>query len=386
VASQSIHAAPLAPMRFPARLPLLDAYILREMAAPFSFALAAFFLFWFLNIFFLAAQYIINAHANPLVVFKFLLFRIPQSVQYAFPFACLLATLLGFGRLVADHEVTALRTAGVKLTRIARTPLALGFAIFVFTAIVNDSLVPGSVAMSTRTFYQMIYNTSSLPVVPQFFRKDPATGQVFYVGDVEPDQRTMDNVMIFSPATNSAFREVINAEKAHFEGRNLVLQGARIVRFRPSGGLESAAIASRPIVVPLPMQESADQFLASGDEADPFMMSSKNLKSQIDSMENTGQGGRSLQLLKLNFADRLSFPFASLIAVIIALPLSVMFGSKGRALGFGISILVFFAYYLIYAAAQALGSSGVLNPFFAAWIPNVLAGASGAALFWRTER
>jgi lipopolysaccharide export system permease protein len=378
-------AAPLAPLQPRLRLPILDSYIIKEMAGPFAFALAAFFLFWFLNIFFLAAQYLINAHANPILLLRFLIFRIPQSVQYAFPFACLFATLSGFGRLVADNEITALRTSGVTVARIARTPLILGIVMFLFTYWVNDTLAPRSVELSTRTFYQIIYNTSSLPVVPQFFRKDPNTQEVFYVGNVEADQRTMDTVMIFSPATNSSFRQVINAEHAFLDGRDLVLQTARIVRFKPNGALDSAIVATDPIRVPLPMQESSDTFLSSGDETDPYMMSSDKLKTQINAMQSTGQGGTALTKLKINLADRLSFPFSSFIAIVIALPLAILFGRKGRQLGYALAILVFFVYYLIMSASEALGSGGVIAPFVAAWMPNLIAGLAGALLFWRTE-
>src|SRR5271166_1096903 len=112
-------------MRSPIRPPILDSYITRELAGPFMFALAGFFVFWFINIFFIAADYLINAHASPILVLRFLLFRIPQSVPYAFPFAMLFGTLLGISRLVADNEITALRTSGVQIARIARTPIVL---------------------------------------------------------------------------------------------------------------------------------------------------------------------------------------------------------------------------------------------------------------------
>src|ERR1700760_1287530 len=73
------------------RLPLLDGYLLREMVGPFLFAFGAFLLFWALNIFFLAADYIINQHAPFFLVLRFVVFRIPQAIPMAFLFACLFA-------------------------------------------------------------------------------------------------------------------------------------------------------------------------------------------------------------------------------------------------------------------------------------------------------
>src|ERR1700736_4121876 len=94
------------------RLRILDSYVLREVAGPFAFALGAFFLFWFANIFVLAADYLVNKNAPIFLVLRFLLFRVPQATPMAFPFACLFGVLLAFGRLVADNEINALRTSG----------------------------------------------------------------------------------------------------------------------------------------------------------------------------------------------------------------------------------------------------------------------------------
>src|SRR5580692_11856912 len=179
------------------RLPILDSYLLQEMIGPFFFALGAFLLFWALNIFFLAADYIINQHAPFFLVLRFVVFRVPQAIPMAFPFACLFASLLAMGRLMGDNEVTALRTAGIPVMRIALSPLLFGGMMFLIAYLMNEYVAPASVELSTRTSYQIIYHTNSLPVEPQFFRKDPDTGNTFYVSQVAPDNKTMMDVQIF---------------------------------------------------------------------------------------------------------------------------------------------------------------------------------------------
>ena len=366
------------------RLPILDSYILRELAGPFGFSLAAFLLFWIVNIFFLAADYIINAHAPPILLLRFLIFRVPQCTPYAFPFACLFGTLLAFGRLAADNEITALRTSGVSFLRICTTPLIVGLAMFGLSYYINDTIAPKAVEMSTRTFYQIVYHTEELPILPQFFRKDDATGNVFYVGNVELDHKTMDDVMIFEQATNSPFRRVINAEKAVVVGQTLHLIDARVTEFKPTGEF-NGGIKSNSVDIALPLGETIDQFLNTAQN-DAYTMNSKELSGQIKAMQNTGQGGQALDVLKITLAQKLALPFASMIAVILALPLAAAFGKKGRTLGIALSILLFFIYYLIMAAFAALGKNEALNPYLAAWIPNLILGVAGAIMFRRVER
>src|SRR5215469_8458642 len=109
------------------RMSILDRYLISEMVWPFVFAFLAYLLFWALNIFFLAADYIINQHAPFFLAMRFVVLRIPQAIPMAFPFACLFAGLLGMGRVMGDNEVTAMRTSGIPIWRIALSPLICGF-------------------------------------------------------------------------------------------------------------------------------------------------------------------------------------------------------------------------------------------------------------------
>jgi lipopolysaccharide export LptBFGC system permease protein LptF len=219
------------------RLPILDGYLLREMTGPFMFALGAFLLFWALNIFFLAADYIINQHAPFFLVLRFVVFRIPQATPMAFPFASLFAALLAMGRLMGDNEVTAMRTAGIPVMRVAFSPLVFGALMFAGAYAINEWVAPRSVDLSTRTFYQIIYHTDALPVEPQFFRKDPDTGNTFYVTQVASDNKTMLDVQIFKPAKYGMWNETLQAKTATVLGSSLVLHDVVDTRYNNDGFL-----------------------------------------------------------------------------------------------------------------------------------------------------
>jgi lipopolysaccharide export system permease protein len=382
-----VRATPLARLPIRLRLPILDAYILRELIAPFVFAFGAYLLFWFVNIFFLAADYIINAHAPIFLVLRFLLFRVPQSTPLAFPFACLFASLLAFGRLAQDNEINALRTSGVPFVRICRTPLLCGMAVFALSYLVNENIAPITTDLSTRSFYQIIYHTTELPIVPGFFRKDDSTGNVFYVGNISSDKHTLSNVMIFENAATTPYKTVLNAATANVAGSTLHLVKARVTQFKPTGEVNGTSVIE-DVDIGLPLGETIDQFVNTTTN-DPYTVNSKQLRSQIDAMQATGQGGQSLDVLKITLAQRLAFPFASFIAVLLSLPLAATIGKKGKnlgaALGIALSIILFFIYYLMMSAFSALGKNEALNPYLAAWLPNIIMGTAGAIMFRRVE-
>jgi len=368
-----------------ARLPILDAYILRELAGPFSFGLGAVYVFWFANIFVLAADYLINKGAPAFLILRFLIARMPQATPMAFPFACLFGALLAFGRLTADNEISALRTSGVSFLRICRTPLLVGGVMFLISFGVNEKIAPPAVDLSTRTFYQIIYRTATLPIEPHVFRNDPVSGRTFYIDSVDPNGRTMHNVMIFEQSHDSPFLELTTARTAVIQSGFIVLQGAIQTRVLPNGTVQTLTIAAHDITVPLPLGEGGENFLSQAYN-DPYAMDTKHLSQQIAYRKLTGAAGSDLAGLEITLAQKYALPFASFIAIVIALPLAVRFGKRGRTLGIALSVVVLFAYYILSAVGAAFGKNGALTPWIAVWLPNAIIAAGGGYLILKEDR
>ena len=301
------------------------------MVGPFLFFFAAFFLFWALNIFFLAADYIVNQHAPLVLVAKFVVFRMPQAIPMAFPFASLLAALLAMSRLMADSEITAMRTSGIPILRIARAPLLFGVAMFVIAWTSNEFVAPPSVDISTRSFYQIIYHTDALPVEPQLFRKDSATGTVYYVTQVAPDNKSMDDVQIYKPAHGSDLSETLQAKSATVDGNVLVLHDAIATTFDANGNFVEQKHVDG-VRIGLPLGETMADFVSTTTN-DPWTMNSAKLGAEVNALKTQGIGGTALGSLEINLADKLSWPFGSLVAIVVAIPLALRFGKRGKDAG-----------------------------------------------------
>ena len=301
----------------------------------------------------------------------------------AFPFAALFATLLAMGRLMGDSEITAMRTAGVSIRRFAITPLLFGVVAFALAYLMNEYIAPIAVDQSTRTFYQIIYHTSSLPVEPQFFRKDPDTNSVFYVTQLLPDNKTMQGVQIFRPGRTGWWNETVQANTGTLENGRLVLHDAIQTRYNEKGYVV-AQQRIKKMYIGLPLGETAAQFMSTAN-SDPWTMNSKALGSQVNALKSQGIGGTALANLEINLADKTAWPFACVVGVILSLPLALRFGKRGRMVGMAMAIGAFFAYYLLVSAFAALGRNNAFPPTLAAWIPNIAFGVAGVFLLWLEE-
>jgi lipopolysaccharide export system permease protein len=365
------------------RLTILDSYVLRELLGPFVFAFAAFFLFWAFSLILSSFDFLINQHAPVFLVLRFVVLRIPQSLSMAFPFATLFAALLAMGRLIGDHEVIAMRTSGISLWRLCATPLIFGAVCFVLALASDEYITPKAVALSERTFYQIIYRTAAIPLQPQFFNKDPDTGNVFYVGQISADGKTMEDVKIFKPGHATPWNETLEAKTATIDESKIVLNDVLQTRYN-NDGYETSQSRIKKITMGLPLGDEAAQFTSSMN-SESSAMNAKQMESQVRQMQAQGIGGSTLGTMQVQLADKIAYPFAAFVSVLIALPLAIRFGKRGRMLAMAIAILVFFIYYMLTFAFSALGRNGLVNPTLAAWAPNAMIGALGALLLAMEE-
>ena len=104
-------------------------------------------------------------------------------------------------------------------------------------------------------------------------------------------------------------------------------------------------------------------------------MDNGELRSQISSLRR-----KHLPFPQLSCEMHLRWALAvtPFLFVLLGIPLAIRVHRGGRSIGFGISLVVMVAYYVLLMGGTGVGQRGVWPPWLAVWLADViLAGVAG---------
>jgi lipopolysaccharide export system permease protein len=83
---------------------------------------------------------------------------------------------------------------------------------------------------------------------------------------------------------------------------------------------------------------------------------------------------------------KITFPFANFILVLIGIPLAANPRRSGPSVGFGLSIIISFIFFVLIRTGQSLGNNGKIPPLLAASVGDIFFLLVGAALFFKARK
>ena len=126
-------------------IPLIDRWIIGQILPPMVFAISAFTVISLsVGVMFDLIRKIVEFGLPLLLALKVLFYSLPSFLVLSFPMAVLLSTLLAYGKLSSNSELLALRSLGIKTSRIVLPALVLSLFMTFLTFYFNNSLVPNA--------------------------------------------------------------------------------------------------------------------------------------------------------------------------------------------------------------------------------------------------
>ena len=342
---------------------ILDKYILRRFCATLGYTIVAFvFIVIFVDMVGNLGKFI-DRDVPQIVILKYYSFYVPYILVLALPIAMLLASLFSVGQMAKYNELTAIRSAGISLTRILLPVFLASVFISALAIGIGEMVVPPANQRKTNITNQYLESgrSRSPTSVTDIFWRDKTNRRLF-IGRYETRTKTAHKISIQTLDGNQIVERIDAPEMRWQDSTWVLLRGYRRTfsnkqeKAEPFEELSDDNIDIKP-------EKLAESKIAPED------MSFQELRVFTDEVLRNG-GDPNRWLVDLHF--KLSIPFANFIMVLFGAPLASRKRNSNAVFGFIISLLVCFLYYGSNTLVKTLGQNGDFPPLFAAWVTNLV--------------
>jgi len=365
------------------RLRILDKYIFREVAMTFAFSICAFSaVFIGSGTLFKIARYITDYGASLEAVVKIFIFGLPGVVIWTFPMSMLLATLLTFGRLSGNSEITAMKSCGISFSRIAMPAIVMGFIVSMGAIAFNEYVVPWANTAYRNVLYYEIEGNNGMKSQEHIILKEingDMIQRLAYARRYDAEVQQLQGITLQEFGSDGKVTHVENADYAEWNGNIWTMHNGVIYDIASDESQSEHMVRFKTQVLPI----SANPHQIVREQKDPEELTMKELRAQIDIMKTQYVDTNKLEA---ELYQRVTVPMASLIFALVGVPLGLQPTRNSSSAGFAMSVIIIFVYYALMTMGNALARSGALPPLLAVWLPNLIGLVAGAFLIKRAAR
>lgn len=362
----------------------LRRYILREVGAAFVAGLGI-FTFVLLVARILELVDLVLARGVPakkvLLLFAYIL---PSFLELAIPMAVLLASVVAFGRLATDGELTGIRAAGIEVTSLLRPVLTFGIAVAILTFSLAAYASPWANRRIQDTLYDIAKTRATAALRPRLFNSTFG-GMIIYVDSLDQEQGLMKGILLSDERENYRRTTIFAAA-----GRLVTNEKLKAVYLRLLDGTSLSYHAAQEsydktefqsLEVNLDLEKDMPEIRA--EETGPQHLDWPNL---LDAKRARVRAGETTLEEDIEIQRKFALAAAGLLLGLVGVPLGIQRSRAVRARGMAVSIVVILLYYILLSTGVTLVRSGALGPVAAMWMPNVVVAVLAVYFMRRVSR
>jgi len=357
---------------------ILTRYFLREFLKILFLCLATFVALYLIGDLFNRIEDILAHKISFSLVIQYFLCGLPLIIHQLCPLAVLLSTFITIGLFVRNQEITALKAHGISLYRVLNIFILISAGIFVLSLVMQQYLIPKSTTRFREIRLVNIKGKSRSKVINTTSFWYRAQDGVYNIEFFNPEKNSLNKVSIMY--LDDAFRaqEAIYAKTGQWNGKTWTLYNGMERQFHPDGNQTAIPFKQKAIS----LHASPEDFHVSRKTGDE--LSFTDLWSLLKQIRRSGYSSTSYAV---DLQTKVSYSFINIIMAILGIPFALMIGRSGSmALGIAVSTCLGLTYWLFFSFCISLGKAGMLSPFIAAWIANIIFGMLGLYLFLQVRQ
>lgn len=346
---------------------VVDKYIIAELLKVFTICLIGFIFVFLLVELTDKIKYYFQYNPPGILMLKYFLVKIPGYLFFAVPMSILLGGMLSLSMLAKNSELIAMQAGGLDPLRIGKPVILVSAFTSVLMFIANETVIPWS-----NRYSEYIQNVQIAgKAETTFFQSDQiwlrSADSITRIQKFDKSNNILEQVSVVRWNSNYDFVDRLFADKAKWWGNHWVFYGVNRI-FKDNDG--RYVVESTPNMLG-PIKKSPEEF--NEPETPTKEMNLAQLSSHIDTLVS---GGQNPTRFIVAWHDKIAFPLVCLIMGVLSVPFPVGAGPRrgGLALGFVLSLLIAFSYWIAHSMFLALGNGGYLPPTIAAWGTNMIFG------------
>ncbi len=375
---------------------ILDRYILCFFLSSLLWCILAFVSFYIVIDLFGRLNVIIQRRIPLEIVINYYLSLTPLVFVRMCPLAALLSTMYTLANFSKNNELAAATAGGIHPQRILIPFIFSGLILSLISMIVNEKNVPDA----ARNAYR-IKETRIKGKKQQYLWRDRifygSENRKFYVKLLDSEKNLLSNIEITEYSQNGLELSKFHASSGEWIRGQWIFHNATFREFDSRGRVESTIHADE-----VKADEKGWVFLkgtlSTGGEEEVFEkktheiarieeipqdftkmhlrpeeMNFQELNEYIKRLQKMGFNPQA-ELVSLH--NKISFPFANLVVILIGIPFAIRQRRSGILIGFGNALAICLIFYLLQNVGNVLGES-LIPAVAGAWLANAIFAAYG---------
>ncbi len=429
---------------------ILYRYIFKEHVGSFFFGLFVILFILIMDFILEVLNMVIGKGLNAFVILQVFVLNLAWMAALAVPMAVLVSTLMAFGRLSQDNEITALKASGVSLYRVVMPALVASIFVAFGMVIFNNRVLPEANHQARLLMADIHQKRPTVNLKENVFideipgyhilikKVDPRSSDVEGITIYDQKDRRLPRTIIaekgkveFSPDGNTLIFRLFNGEihetdekdpnnyrRVSFDKQIIYLRdvGDKLVRttseYRTDREKSANAMLEDIRELKTKIRTSQSQIIRSVDLAlsrafkekkdvyskdqppiekseviEYLIKKNRNLSSQLSSEgQSIRSQKRQINSLWVEVHKKYALPVACVVFILVGAPLGIMARKGGMAVGLGLSLGFFVLYWAFLIGGEELADRQLISAFWAMWSANILIGGAGIYILIKSAK
>ncbi|HSP88587.1 MAG TPA: LptF/LptG family permease [Ignavibacteriaceae bacterium] len=395
------------------------------------------------------ADRLVGKGLDTFIVIELIIYNLAWMVVLVVPMASLVATLMAFGSMSQNNEITIIKSSGVSLYKMMIAPIIAGIIVAYLLVLFNNDVLPDANHQAKLLMQDISRKKPTLSLEPGIFSQE-VSNYAILSRDVDSKSNNLQSITIYD-YTNPRKINVVTAEKGKiffskdqsklimdltkgeihesdiYESNNyrkLVFKNHRITmdaeqftfqQSSPSGSRGERELSTEDMLVIVDslkvkfneyqnffQQETKKQLYLEGNlfttgkkiDSTKKEIATAKLIDKIKTTKNLVISSykrveyiqAEIDKYMVEVHKKYSIPVACLVFILIGAPLGIMVKKGGFGIAASISLFFFLIYWAFLIGGEKLSERGFFSPFWGMWTANILLGIAGILLIIKSVK